>query len=502
MTKEFFTNQQAKILALIVLALGALIRIKVYFENRSLFLDEANLARNIVERPIRGFFALLDYQQYAPPLFLSMVKGTIGVFGPSEMGLRFIPLLASLGSLYMIYRLSAKWITAAWPRLIPLFLTTFSYDMIRYGTECKQYSVDVFLFLSLILLATRWQPATINRYQILIWAGLGTISIWLSMPIIFCLAGIGLYYGLSFLRTQKYELLLPLVGAIILWLASFGSYYFLLLLPDIESEYLNTYHQDYFLPLLPTSPSDWTKWSGLILSLFRITSGYTVFAYLVAIPIFLVGCYSLFRKKDFSAWLLLTPIVTCLVASGFQQYSLIPRLVLFLIPMLALIMGLGTSYLVDGKSWRLGVALVLWLPVLPLTGGLAYVVSPLTIESTRSILEQTQTHPKGEATYIHHEAVPASIFYRDYHPDSMAFRQKPLYLGHWDETPDTLITSGVSSFWVLHSHLINAHSSSERDRDLERIAPYGFLSDTLSSPGAQAVLWRERLVNTKEKTHE
>ena len=54
-------NDVARVVAIAVMLVAAAIRIWIYFENRNLILDEANIARNISER---GFLELLKPPDY------------------------------------------------------------------------------------------------------------------------------------------------------------------------------------------------------------------------------------------------------------------------------------------------------------------------------------------------------------------------------------------------------------------------------------------------------
>jgi len=492
MSEQTFSQRYARPVAGIILLAGVVVRLKVYLENRSLFLDEANLARNIVERPLSGFFTALDYQQYAPPLFLSTAKGAVSLLGPSEFGLRLVPLLASLGTIWMVFLLAQKIISFPWVRLIPIFLSCFSYEMLRYGTECKQYSLDAFGCAALIYLALRWPPDKMTTSWWLWWATIGSIAIWFTMPVVFVLAGIGCYYGFPFLRKQQYQILPALILVIASWLVSFGCYYWFLLRPNISSEYLNTYHQAYFLPLWPTNSTEWSTWSSLLLSLFRNAAGYTVLSYVVSIPLFLWGVVVLIRRDKAHIWLFGLPILACLVASGLEQYSLLPRLTLFMIPLFGLLMAIGTDNLWSRRRWTPWLFTILWLPVLPLSGGMVYLALPLEVENTREILKTCMDSPPGDLVYVHHEGVPAATYYRDYHPDSLAFRQKPMYLSHWDETPGTLSNQDIETAWIVYTHLINANTRSEMNRQLEITASVGTLGDTITDTGAKGVFFINR----------
>jgi hypothetical protein len=69
---------------LATLALGIAARMAQYLGNRSLWLDEAYLALNILSRDFSGLLRPLDHHQIAPPLFLWAVKLAISFWGDSE----------------------------------------------------------------------------------------------------------------------------------------------------------------------------------------------------------------------------------------------------------------------------------------------------------------------------------------------------------------------------------------------------------------------------------
>ncbi|MEM9979357.1 MAG: hypothetical protein AAF808_17135, partial [Cyanobacteria bacterium P01_D01_bin.2] len=71
-----------------IVALGALFRIIQYFNNRSLWVDEAKLSINIVERGFIELLRPLDYGQSAAPGFLFLQKLSTLIVGNDEFGLR------------------------------------------------------------------------------------------------------------------------------------------------------------------------------------------------------------------------------------------------------------------------------------------------------------------------------------------------------------------------------------------------------------------------------
>ena len=85
----------------ITMALAALVRFAVYLQARDLFLDEVNVARNLYERNFTSLLHVLDYEQYAPPLFLWFSKINTLLFGYSELALRLFPHFSSILSILL-----------------------------------------------------------------------------------------------------------------------------------------------------------------------------------------------------------------------------------------------------------------------------------------------------------------------------------------------------------------------------------------------------------------
>src|SRR5690606_20568037 len=85
-------------LVIALIAIGIILRLYVYFQNRNLIIDEANVARNIAERGFAALALPLDYAQYAPPVFLWITKFFTMLFGMGEMALRLYPLLCGIAS--------------------------------------------------------------------------------------------------------------------------------------------------------------------------------------------------------------------------------------------------------------------------------------------------------------------------------------------------------------------------------------------------------------------
>src|SRR5690606_38617178 len=122
-----------RVVAWAILLFGISLRIFMYLQNRGLIIDEANIVRNIYERDFYSLATPLNYEQFAPPVFLWILKLNSFLFGYSEYAMRLYPLFAGITSVYLLYLLSKQYMfRAAW---YPLFLFATAYIFVRYSTE-------------------------------------------------------------------------------------------------------------------------------------------------------------------------------------------------------------------------------------------------------------------------------------------------------------------------------------------------------------------------------
>ncbi len=452
---------------------GLLLRILIFYQNRSLFIDEANLARNIAERSFAALFQNLDYDQYAPPLFSSIVKIFTSVFGATEMAFRVFPLLCSMASLWVFYLLVKRFCKVEAVRWFPFVLMTFSLAMVEYATELKQYSCDVLVALGLLYFASDkrflWfenSPKVYQKYWF--WLVIGILVIWFSMPSIFVLAAIGIYFGVkslqSKLKTSEYNLLKAesfekrlLLKTTILgvaWLGSFGLYYFLILQHDIGDDNLKGYHGNYFFPILPTSLEDLDLQWRLIRQFLGGTFGSTALAIGYGLISILVGIAIQFRLCKRNLWLLVFPLFLMVLASSFELYSLKKRLTLFSLPSLMLLASVGTAWLyqqcdqiVQGQTTRnlfnkkniLKAILFLILIIISVNQKTyRYIVEPFQKEELRPLLYSLKTDiEKFDVVFVHYEAVPAYSFYTKNYKNKSDFdflQKKDVMLFSWGES--------------------------------------------------------------------
>jgi hypothetical protein len=442
--------------SVLIIFIGIMLRVNVYVQNRSLFLDEANLARNIVEKNHVDLFKALDYEQYAPPLFSVVAKASTQVFGVNEFALRLPSLLAGIISLILLLKITNLLIAEDSSRWYVLLLFSFSILAIRYSTELKQYASDAAITLFFVFWALKCKNKKFNVSSTFNWSVLGAIAIWLSMPVIFVLASIGVAF-LYQARKQKKVILFNLLPMGLAWLASFGIYFYMLLYEDASTEGLLSYHSEFFFNLFPRDMTGIKQDLNLVQGLFRSATDQTALSIIWAILTFLLGSIFLIRKKRFVAIVLIVPILLCLLASHLQLYSLIERLTLFMIPLIMVVMGIGISNL-WGKSNNLFKVLLVSVMLISLVNkkGYQYFWSKLEKEDSKSVLLYLSKHrSENELIYVQADGVPGFVFYNEMHDKAWNF--KNYYLARWDEVPADVVpkelrATSSDKFWLFFSH--------------------------------------------------
>jgi hypothetical protein len=198
----------------LIVIIGALLRIRAYLEQRSLWLDESFVALNIQNQSLLDLISgPLEYVQVAPFGFL-VVESILIQLSSSEISLRFLPFIGGLGLLFLAGVISQKYLENLYSKLFFASLFAFSPVLIYYSQELKQYSLDAFISLIAIFI---W----ISKDKIKpLWIGLiGFFSLFFSQTalIVFGVLAVFIFFTKSStgfkLNKKIYILSLWLLGA-------------------------------------------------------------------------------------------------------------------------------------------------------------------------------------------------------------------------------------------------------------------------------------------------
>jgi hypothetical protein len=419
----FWSEAALRRLAGVALVLGCLLRLLQYLLNRSLWLDEAYLALNILHRPWAGLLQPLDNHQGAPIIFLILEKSASLYLGSSEYALRLLPLLAGIVSVLLFYKLASKAVSGI---AIPISLGLFaiSPSLIYYSSELKQYSCDVAVALLLYFLAIQGSDANWKPLKVVTFGLAGAVAIWISHPATFVLAGIGATLAIALMAQKDWAKLLRLSPAFLMWVASLGACYAIALRKLAQDAVLLDYWKENFMPLPPRSVTEF-KW--FVDSFFGFFSGTAAlqFAGLAAF-VFLLGCISMYGHNRQRLFLLLSPVVPTLLASGAHKFPFGGRLALFLVPPALLLMAEGAAVIRAAAQDYLPAVGVVLVGLLFLDPGLyvlhhfakpqTEIVRPgvMLPEEIKPVRAYLRTHEQpGDLIYVFSQSEPAWEYYTE-----------------------------------------------------------------------------------------
>src|SRR6188768_2697709 len=140
-------------LTVAAVAAGALLRAIQYFANSSLWVDEAALSRNILDRSFAQLTQPLDYAQSAPIGFLIAQK-VMANFGGNEFALRAIPFAASLAAL-VLFAFVVRRLLTEFGQAMAVAAFALGSPFVYFAAQAKPYSTDVALTLLLTWLLLR-----------------------------------------------------------------------------------------------------------------------------------------------------------------------------------------------------------------------------------------------------------------------------------------------------------------------------------------------------------
>lgn len=476
----------------LILFLGILLRCILFSRQRSLFIDEANLARNYYEKSFAQLFGHLDYDQFAPPFFSVIQKLFFTLFEFTEHGLWVFPLLSGISSLFLFYFLCRHFLSPVYI-LYPLFLISFLPSFVEYSVIAKQYATDVLITVSLLLLALKVKPDSIDLKKTFLWASAGSLATWLSMPSIFVLGAIGLYYLSATVNRNSLKQLAYVNVFVITWAGSFLAYYLVLLKPQIGLEYLQNYHQTYFIKFPPASLEEVVLLYKRVVQIFTTAFDQTALGIGWGVLCFSIGLIKTTGENYRKALLVITPVILCLVAAALNRYSLIPRLTLFFIPLILLLSGKGVEWFLYKRPLAIKVGVVVVLMITAYNAGaFKYFCKPFEKEEIKQVLHfMVDNKKEDEEIFLHHLAEPAFIFYtRQYkYKDNYPFTSYTTGDSDADWTKLHELIKTKTKIWIIFTNISKEH----KDRHLQTLNSIGTRLSGYDAFGASCYLYNMQI---------
>jgi len=446
-----------------IIFIGVTLAIFQFIFNRSLWLDEAYLALNIINKDFLELLTPLDHSQVSPIGFLFVEKLSTLVFGKNEFSLRLFPLLGFLFSIPFMYLLT-KALTKN--KIIALMSTSFfsiTIMLIRYSSEVKQYSIDVLVVIILLYLSVTLQLQ--KHKSLFIFAIVGSIVIWFSNVSIIVLTVVGIYILITECWHKKnYKVLFPFM----LWLLSFSFYYYYFIYDHPTAAAMKTWWINDFLPLNPFSFEFYHFLGRVTREIFVRLLGISHHYWFLAFFISFSSIAFLFIEKNYKViFLLLSPILLHLLLSGFELYPFKGRLILYITPLIIILYSIGLYSIFKFLNKKTLIPeLPVWLLTLPVLSILytTYLRFPVKVSEIKHSIEFMRKNiQKSETVYIYHFSSYAFNFYQDTNITNITNKIKigESHVNHYDKYDHELL-SLKGKVWLLFSHRSHRYGNEEK----------------------------------------
>lgn len=392
------------------IGIGVLARLYVYARNRSLWFDEAALVEGLLAKQWHAPLTPLLHDQAAPFGFVIAEMAIIETLGPSEYALRLVPMLCALLTLPLVYILATK-VVSAYAAAFATAVVALSARLIFYSANVKPYAGDALFACIILLLAARYFREPRSAPSAVWLAITGAVALWFSYPAIFILAGVAVAMVADLARGADRRRIVGGLAIWLLWGASFVPHYVLWISGQAESDYMQDFWADAFLPLeLSAAPLKW-----LILRPFKVLALPMGFSYPgVAYALLVIGLIVFIRHRDRVRLAILASLALVFVASALHLYPAYGRLLIFAAPSIALMLGAGAGRLMnaDTTRGRWPSRLVVVVALLPLAWSAAhYLKSPWQSEM-RPVAQYMQARMQpGDTVYATYASRPGLKYY-------------------------------------------------------------------------------------------
>ena len=474
-----FTENKYQWATVLILFIGASLRLRQFFAFRSLWLDESMLALNIINRSYAELLSPLDYSQAAPLLFLWLEKSITLLGNTSEPYLRLLPLMSGLLALFLFPIVARKYMS--WrATIIALIFFAFSNSLIYYASEVKQYASDVLAALLGLLILHFILEKIVTNFHALLLLIAGSLLLAMSHPSVFVLASNALIFLFVYLRTRTKTEFLRVFIIAVGWGLTFLGLYLFSLSHIAEHPALLSFWKNAFPPS-PSEPVLFFNWFGHRFRQFFIDPGGLTLIVL-AIPLCILGIISLVRRSRLLSTSLILPVILVLVAATLHKYPFSTRLLLFLIPFLYFFVGEGIDWLFSIKFKPFAILIGLLASSLLMFNSLAQAVNtflaPPMGEDIKPMIQYAADHMQdGDRVYIYYSSTHPFEYYRDhlgfdeFNDESLIWgeghrKDWPQYLAQFEEN-----SQNAERLWLLFSHVYAKDTVTEEAYILENLVP-------------------------------
>ncbi len=474
-------------MALPVVLLGVGLRLWQFFANPSLWVDEAAVARNVLDRGFAHLLGALDYGQVAPPGFLLGLKLFASLFGDTEYALRLVPLLAGLAGPPLFF-LVARAILRPAGAIVATGLFSLAAPLIFFAADLKQYSTDVAMTLVVLGLALRLGRSELSARGVFGYSAGVALALFFSQAAVFMVTAAGAVLLADALVRRLPDrgpraVLVATWAVVVLSTFAHGRS----VLSPLDQAYLHRFWTPGFLPVPGALTWLWTT----VQNVFGVANP-TAFDGSLHYPwpalfalLALVGGVGLWVRNAVTGALATVPIGLALLASAAHAYPLNARLCLFLLPLLLLALVAGAEQAGD----LIAVPPGRYIPLLLVPFAVWALVRqppPWTPEHLRPVLEHVAERDRpGDKLWVYYGAGQAYEYYSKSIPFSGDVR-----VATCDRAdPRDLLRQvdaerGSSRIWILLAHGSGPFGFDERGMLLNYLGTIGRRLDEFHAPAA------------------
>jgi len=400
--------------AFLFVLVGIILRCKLFFDNRSFWIDEAYVSLDIINKSIKEIITYKSFfvNQPNPPVgFEVLQKFNTYLFGFSEPALRSLPLICGMASLWLLFVIVRKYFDKTMA-VIATALFAFADSPILYSATAKQYSLELLVSVSLLTLFLKLETQLENKHLLKILTVAGMLAPWFAYSSIFVLSAGGCAIILQCLKSHK-EKIKDVMICFTLWAASFFCLYFLAFKKLFNNQYLyGTWHMAF--PPASVFSIKGISWLGLAISNVFITLFGIVITPL-AFFLLVLGAMKLIKESGYRTLLLVLPLAFVLLATLMHKYPLYERMVLFLTPMLSILIASGICLLSEKikKTKKLVVCVLTGILLFaPISKQVGYLFSPREKEELRPMIEKmVKNYKEGDVIFLNHSSIYGYSYY-------------------------------------------------------------------------------------------
>lgn len=441
-----------EIILFIFILIGIAIALIDLFHNKSLWLDEACLALNIISRSSLDLLTPLDDGQVAPIGFLLTEKLLTNIFGPHAWVLRLFPFLSFILSIFLFFFLNNRLFKSVKVALLSCALFSLNFELVNYSTEVKQYSIDVLVTI-LIVISSLNLNIKKTHFGIFLHSFLGAIAIWYSNIAIIILATVtiyNIYFSLMNTTKKEFAIMIP----IFIWLISFGIYYILFIYNHPHTNNMTTYWDAHFLPRDIFSTEFYHSFYDKVSMIFAKLLN-TNDLWVIPLAFYSIGFFFMITKKKTKyIYLLFMPIIIHLGLSYLHLYPFYDRFLLYIIPLIIIPISYGLIQISNHHKdpYISKIIIICILSIFTINN----LMKPQHEEEIKKSLSFINTNiSPNDHIYVYYSSTPAFKFYKD---NYMNIKQENLiHFGSFarnnPEKYISEITNISNDTWLIFSHM-------------------------------------------------